>query len=297
LILSALFLRKGTDIVLNYLSIAAGRGVFASFDYALTIFLIPHSLIAISVSQVFYTDFVNKNAEKNIQKSLEYILFMSLPATALLITLRAQLVRIFNGSGNFDWESTRSVVTALLFLSFSISLFNIIAILNRIFYAQHKSTVPTIGWIISILTVFSVGWLFLNNDWLHYDTPRINGSAAIAIAYTTSNVTQFAFLVFCLKRVTNFRFALIIPDSLKIAFISLIMGIISYGALNAWDRIGLPTDTLFSLIGQAGFATICALIIFLSLAYSLKLDIVRDLIHRLNLNKYIEPAVKFIRRI
>ncbi len=70
------------------------------------------------------------------------VVFWSLPATALVIVLRAHLVRVILGSGAFNWTDTR--LTAAAFALFSVSLVaqGLALLIVRAYYAAGRTFVP-----------------------------------------------------------------------------------------------------------------------------------------------------------
>ena len=90
------------------------------------------------------------NKEKlanSFSKTFRQILFFVVPATALLIILRAQIVRIVYGAGNFDWNDTILTMNTLAFFSISLFAQATIPLLVRVFYARHNSKITLLSWL------------------------------------------------------------------------------------------------------------------------------------------------------
>ena len=75
-------------------------------------------------------------------KTLRQILFFVIPASVFIVMLRAQIVRIALGSGQFNWEDTRTTFTTLAILSAGLFAQSVIPLLTRMFYALQNTKVP-----------------------------------------------------------------------------------------------------------------------------------------------------------
>jgi len=90
--------------------------------------------------------------------SFNQILYLTLPISALFIVLRIPLVRLFYGSGRFDWEATLTTGYTLALLSLSISAQAASLLVARAFYALHDTRTPVkislVGTLITIISGF-----------------------------------------------------------------------------------------------------------------------------------------------
>lgn len=128
--------------------------------------------------------FDKEKLEKSFSSTLRQIFFFVIPATVLLITLRAQVIRVILGSGAFSWQDT--ILTMNTLALFSISLFAqaSIPLLVRVFYARHDSKSPFYLGIITIATDIIL-CLVLS---------RTMGVTGLALAYSISNILNFLLL-------------------------------------------------------------------------------------------------------
>lgn len=82
------------------------------------------------------------------------ILFWSFPAIALVVVLRAHIVRAILGSGAFDWTDTRLTAAALALFVISLAAQGLSLLLVRACYAAGKTFVPfVISGASAVLTV------------------------------------------------------------------------------------------------------------------------------------------------
>jgi len=106
------------------------------------------------------------------------------PATVFIIALRAQIIRVVLGTGNFDWEDTVLTMNTLGFFALSLFAQASIPLLTRMFYARQDSATP---FYIGLVTVgINVGLaIFL--------APSL-GVSGLALAFSLANIINFILL-------------------------------------------------------------------------------------------------------
>ena len=92
---------------------------------------------------------------------VRHILFWSLPAMALFIVLRAQIVRIILGSGKFGWTDTRLTAAVLALFVFSVVSQSLINLFVRSYYAGGKTKKPLLINIFSSFLIIGLAIIFL----------------------------------------------------------------------------------------------------------------------------------------
>ena len=71
-----------------------------------------------------------------------HIIFWTIPITILLIVLRAQVVRVLLGSGQFDWSATRLTAAALALFVASAVFQSLMLLFVRAFYSTGHTKKP-----------------------------------------------------------------------------------------------------------------------------------------------------------
>ena len=146
--------------------------------------------------------------EASFSSTLRQIFFFVIPATVLLITLRAQIIRVILGAGAFSWQDT--ILTMNTLAMFSISLFAqaSVPLLVRVFYARHDSRTP-----------FYLGMFTVATDIiLCLILSRSMGVTGLALAYSISNILNFLLLWTWLHfKVGNLGLAKIVQSATKFA--------------------------------------------------------------------------------
>lgn len=129
-----------------------GEGAIAVFNLSFNLQSAPLSLIGVSFSLAAFPALAISVAKKDMQEvivsignGLRQIIFWSLPLTALMIILRAHLVRVVLGSGGFDWSATRLTAAVLAILVISTVFQSIALFLSRSHYALGKTKWPLLG--------------------------------------------------------------------------------------------------------------------------------------------------------
>ncbi len=134
-----------------------GVGSIAVFNFSFNLQTGPLSIIGVSyasavfpiLSKLFAQGKKEEFREKMISVT-KHIIFWSMPATALFIVLRAQIVRTVLGAGQFSWSDTRLTAAAVAFFTLSMIPQSLILLFVRAFYSEGKTWKPL------IINVFSM---------------------------------------------------------------------------------------------------------------------------------------------
>lgn len=133
--------------------------------------------------------FDRKKLIETFSSTFRQILFFIVPSTILLIALRAQIVRVILGTGQFDWQATVLTMNILAFFSISLFAQALIPLQVRVFYARHNSSIP---FYVGLITAFI-------NIVLSYYLSKSMGVAGLALAFSIANILNFVFLWVILK--------------------------------------------------------------------------------------------------
>ncbi len=126
-----------------------GEGSISILSFSINLQSIPLSLIGVSYSLAAFPTLTRRFQEKNLTAFVDqmtlttrYIIFWTLPLTALLIILRAQVVRVVLGSGMFDWNDTRITAAALALFVLSSMFQCLLLLFMRGFYSAGHTKKP-----------------------------------------------------------------------------------------------------------------------------------------------------------
>lgn len=138
-----------TFLFLVAMAARQASGSVSIISLANNIQTISLSLIGVSYSLAAFPTLTRKFQEKDINAFVEqmtistrFIIFWSLPLTALLVVLRAQIVRVLLGSGLFDWSATRLTAAAVALFALSSVFQSLLLLFMRGFYSAGFTKKP-----------------------------------------------------------------------------------------------------------------------------------------------------------
>jgi putative peptidoglycan lipid II flippase len=140
-------------------------GSVSVFQFAFNLQSVPLAIIGMSYSVAAFPTLSHLYAKKDqlgfnkqLLTALRHIIFWSVPVIGLVVVLRAQIVRVLLGSGEFDWGDTRLTAAVLAIFVLSLVAQAILLLLVRAFYAGGKTKLPLIvalcGGTISVVSAF-----------------------------------------------------------------------------------------------------------------------------------------------
>jgi len=231
-------------------------GSIAVFNFSWNLQSVPLSIIAVSYASAVFPALSRLAAEGKTREFIvemalcaRHIIFWSLPAMALFVVLRAQIVRTILGAGNFDWSDTRLTAAALAIFVLSVVPQSLLLLFIRGYYALGRTTRPLIINVISSVCIVLLGYGLL---YFASATPvfryfveslfkveNLSGSSVLllALAYTIGTavnaVWHFAAFQF---EFPDFK-APVVKTFFESFSASVIMGYASYLFLDVFDNI------------------------------------------------------------
>ncbi len=230
------------------------------------------SVIGVSYSLAAFPILSKRFLENNLAAFVEQminsarpIIFWSLPASALLIVLRAQIVRVVLGTGLFDWSATRLTAAALAIFVIS-SVFQSLALLfMRGFYSAGFTMKPLVVSIFSTAVIIISSLIFVD-AFKELETFRLFWEALFKVEDISGNVMLMLPLGFSLGTVLN---AMVLWGLFEREFkgfsagvaraffeslgASVIMGAVAYFGLGFFVQF-FDTSTLFGILSQGFLA-------------------------------------------
>lgn len=247
-------------------TLAAGSLSVFSFannlqSFPLGVFGIPFALAVFPVLSRHFARDERSEFVRHFSKTFRQILYFVIPASVLFIVLRAQIVRVVLGSGQFDWEDT--ILTFQCLGIFSASLFaqSLIPLLARSFYALQNTRVPFFTGLVSEIS----------NLVLAVYLAREFGVLGLVWAFSASSVINMFLLFLILRRkMDGLDGEKIFFSAGRILFSALVAGLAAQLAKYAVEpRVDIDTflGILFQLVasGAAGIAAYLFLSKFLHL--------------------------------
>lgn len=195
--------------------------------------------------------------------TLHQMLFLSLPATAILIVLRIPAVRLTFGASQFDWASTVLTGQTVAFMAIGLSAQAVSLLLVRAFYAIKDTKTPVS---ISIMTVIINIFLSVYfTQYLQYDV------WGLGLAFSISSIASGAMLFVALHRkIGGFDLGLAFKPFGKMLLATVIMGAALYVPIKLLDQVIFDTTKTINLFFLTGIASLFALSIYVFLVWFMK---------------------------
>ncbi|MCX6794477.1 MAG: murein biosynthesis integral membrane protein MurJ [Candidatus Falkowbacteria bacterium] len=176
-------------VVITVLASKLSAGSLAVFNFANNLQSFPIGIFGVSFAIAAFPSLAEAafNKEKlaaSFSQTMRQILFFVIPATFLIIALRAQIIRVVLGTGNFDWQDTILTMNTLGFFAISLFAQATIPLLIRVFYARHNSATPF------YLGLASAGVNVVLSLFL---APKM-GVAGLALAFSAASILNFLLL-------------------------------------------------------------------------------------------------------
>ncbi|MEX2145169.1 MAG: murein biosynthesis integral membrane protein MurJ [Candidatus Spechtbacterales bacterium] len=262
-------------------------GSLTVFNLANNLHYLPIGLIGVSfatavfpnlsssISREKYQNFLNE-----LSKTLRGVFFLVFPVSILFFVLRAQIVRIVLGTGEFSWEATRLTAAALGAFSFGIFAYALLPILSKAFYAQENTRTPVIASVVGMaanvfLSVLLIYVIFPNDGFLEFlervfkvsDVPGV-AVIGLPLAFSISGILSLALLFTAFFK--DKRNVAVLPNlmysALRIIPTSFAAGFLSWLMLRVFAFF-FASDTFLAVFLQAAFASLSAMALYLIIAY------------------------------
>jgi len=256
-------------ILVTMMASHLSSGSIAVFNLANNMQSLPISLFAVSLAIAVFPTFSQAVLEKNhtlfalhLSQNIRRLLFLLLPISVLIVVLRAQIVRVILGAGNFTWQNTYDTAQTLGWFAISIFAQGLIPLLARSFYALGDTKTPTNIAFISIASNL-IAAFYLSG---------IFGVQGLAMAFSISSIINMLLLYLILytrqELMDNNK---IFSVLLIVTFNSLLAGFVTNRTLHFVAPL-LNTHTFVGIFTQGLLAGLAGLIIYLILSILFKLE-------------------------
>lgn len=226
--IATLGLMQVSQLYLISIATTLAVGSVSVFTFAFNIQTVPLSLIGVSYSVAAFPVLVQMFQKNDIQalwgnviSAMRHIIFWSIPVVCFAVVLRAHIVRVLYGSGEFTWTDTRLTAAVFALMIISLAAQGLSLLFMRTLYAMKYSYLPLLGQIAALITTFFVSyfgfWLWDNNQLFKFFLEalfRVEGIAGtsvmiVGIAYALSSVTLTFFLWITIHKAIPFAKSLV----------------------------------------------------------------------------------------
>lgn len=136
-------------LVTQGIAFALDPTINASFGYAIRLMELPQGMFGIALATFLLPTLSGLAAEKKfgefsgtLDKGMQHLLFVNLPASILLVLLAEPIVRLLFERGEFGPDSTQRATLALAFLAPGLVAYSMVNILARAFFALGDTKTP-----------------------------------------------------------------------------------------------------------------------------------------------------------
>lgn len=256
-------------------------------NFPLGIFGVSFGVAALPILSALVADKKMDDFVIMISSIFRQTMFFIIPSSVLLYVLRAQIVRVILGSGNFDWHDTR--LTAACLAIFCLGLFaqGAYPLIIRSFYALHNTKIPFfVGlttMVVSLWSLLFFRWGFSFNNWFSFlvtailrleelwglvDFRVLALPSAIVVSSVFELIVLFIILRIKIGKIDGIK---IINSIFRIIFASLGAGLFAYATLQLFDLF-VPTERVWGIFTQGVVAGIFGCLGYWLLGYLLNIE-------------------------
>lgn len=245
-----------------------GAASVTFFTFAQHLQLVPVGLFGMTIAQATLPTLSQykqiKAFKDTFLASWHQILFLVLPASVLLVTLRIPAVRLVFGADNFDWEAT--VLTGKTLSLFAVSLFAqaSVHLFIRAFFSLQDSKTPVYTSAIAVIVNSVLSIVFIKILLL----PIWSLGLSASLAAMLNGGLLFLLLN---RKVGGFDVYQIIVPPAKMFFAAAITAVSVYVPLKLLDQLVFDTTRTFNLILLTGTVTFIGLSVYAFMAWFLNI--------------------------
>ncbi|KKT31008.1 MAG: Integral membrane protein mvin [Microgenomates group bacterium GW2011_GWF2_45_18] len=245
--------------------------------FAQKLMIIPIRLFGVPIGQASLPFLADQSDDRDrgrfntlVLQSLRQVLYLALPASALLLILRIPIVRFAYGAKNFPWGDTVLGGKIVLILALSIAFQSCTHVLTRAFFALHDTKRPFyISLATLVIGVFAGWYVSLQLQW---------GLLGIALIISGSGMIEtIALFVMLILRTQMIRSQLFpfFAETGKMLIATLLMGFGLYSALKLLDIVVIDTTKTLGLITLTVCVTAVGMIVYLFMTWLMKIEELR----------------------
>lgn len=253
-------------LVATFFASGLASGSLSVFSLANNLINLPVGIFGISYALAVFPVLSQANADKKFDEyrnqlsgTIRQVMFFMIPFTVFFILLRAQIVRIALGSGQFNWNDTVMTMQTLGFFAIGLLAFSLLPTLVRAFYALEDSRTPLITCAVTTVLNFVLIWMFIGQLQV----------VGLALAFSVDSIAEMVLLYIILRiRLGPINEKDIIFSGSKIITASLLMALAIQG-VKYFVAPHLNFQSFFGIFIQGSLAGLIGFGVFLISAWAL----------------------------
>lgn len=262
-------------IVMTNFASRLGEGRISALSYGQHLVLLPHGILAMSLSTVIFPHMARQfelgkidELRQTLHRALGPLLFLTVPAAVGLFAFRVSIVQVVLQYGSFTAESTALVAEAVGYFALGLIARALIEPITRAFYAMRDTRTPLFVALLAIVVNIALSWTL---------APLLgHGGLALSISIT-SILRMLALLTILSSRAGGLGGALV-SSLARMAPAVAVMAVVAVGIESVLHQVTDPANgrsvwsySLFALsLAGAGMA-------FLIVAYLSRIPELFDL--------------------
>ncbi len=274
-------------------------GSISIFSLAFNLQSVPLSIFGVSYSMAAFPTLARLSAKGDKDTFLTHfissgqqILFWVIPSSVLFIVLRAHIVRIVLGAGQFDWSATRLTAAVLALFCVSLVLQSLALLFVRGLYALGSTGKPfyiTVTssaimvllsyWFTNLFNSVPVFRYFMESLLKISDIPGTSVTM-LALGFTVGSVIEGVWIWVLFRKVCKGFSVPLLASLFRISSASIVMGFITFLSLRFFSPI-FGLDTFYGVFMQATISALCGTLIGVGTLMLLKSPELYDATHSL----------------
>jgi len=287
-------------IVITAIASTLAVGSIAVFNFADNLQYVPVSLIGISFAVASFPALSSAFAQgkreefaRHFSSAFSKIVFFVVPVALLLFILRAQVVRLIFGTGEFGWLATQLTAASLGVFTLGIVPLSLIPLMVRSFFSMQDTRTPVLISISSVVLnivlafffvqVFASQNIFSNTIVAVLDLTKVGDHRIIALplALSLAAIFQFSLLAFFLSRKMQVVYLSNIVLSVRNAVLAGIPALFVAFVVLRVMVLFVPLSMFWGVFVQAGAAGLAGVGAYLFVSYLLHSRELLELTHRI----------------
>ncbi len=259
-----------------FLASLLAQGSIAILRFSSDIQNLPIALFGATIAVASFPTFSHEWAANKLDQfkttflsSLHQILYLAVPLSVILVTLRIPVVRLMLGSGLFDWPATVATATTMSYFAIGVFAQAGFLLVARAFYAMYDTVTPLRVAVASLALHVIVGYVFIVV--LSLPVPFLGLTSAISGIFSF-----FALLIILDNKLGGFDRKKLFLPVLKIAVSALVMAILLYIPLHV--KLGekyvidliIDTTRVINLLFLTSFVAISGFAVYVTLTWWFK---------------------------
>lgn len=247
-----------------------GSGTVTIMSIAQQLTNLPIRLIGVTIGQASLPFFAKETARGDmkglagmVNDAILQMLYLALPASAIILVLRIPLVRLAYGAGSFPWAETVTTGKLVAMFALAIAAGSLTHIIVRVFYSLHDTATPFIANLISTTINVSLSYylLFIVKT----------GVLGMAFAISLADITETTILTIILYRVAQFSLLQIAFPFGKMLLAAALTAVSLWVPLRVLDQLIFDTTHTFQLILLTVTVGVIGLAVYFLLSYLFKI--------------------------